>query len=416
MKLTDRLRNAWSVFNNKDPTIGHYEYGASFGSRQDRRRLTRGNERSIINAIFTRFSVDVSSVKIRHVRLDDNERYSEDMDSDLNRCFKYSANIDQTGRAFVQDAVMSMLDEGHVVIVPTVTDTDPDESGSCKIYEMRTAKVLNWLPRSVRISLYNDATGQREELTVPKESVAIVENPFYSVMNEPNSTMQRLVRKLNLLDAVDEQSSSGRLDLIVQLPYTVRSEARKKEAEQRIANIERQLKGGKFGIAYTDGTEKVVQLNRPVENNLMKQIEYLTSMLFSQLGITQGILDGSADETTKLNYENRIVEPILSALVDEMLRKFLSNTAISQRQSIMYFKDIFKLAPISVIAEIADKFTRNEIMTSNEIRQHIGMKPSKDPKADQLNNSNIRSPDMGPGYPENYESEEETIQNEETGF
>lgn len=384
-----RWKRAWNIFMNKDPSRDYSNTGPGYYYRPDRPRFTRGNEQSIVTSVYNRIALDVASVAIRHVRLDENDRYLETIDSDLNSCFALEANVDQTGRAFIQDVVMSMFDEGCVAIVPVDTDIDPEDSDSYKIYSMRTGKIVEWKPRHVRVRLYNDLTGQKEEVILPKEKVAIIENPLYAVINEPNSTMQRLIRKLNLLDVVDEQSSSGKLDLIIQLPYVIKSDARRRQAEERRQAIENQLSGSKYGIAYTDGTEKVTQLNRSVENNLMKQIEYLTSMLYSQLGITTSILDGTADEKTMLNYNNRNVEPILSAIVDEVKRKFLTKTARSQRQSITFFRDPFRLVPVNDLAEIADKFTRNEIMTSNEIRQIVGMKPSDDPRADELRNKNL---------------------------
>lgn len=384
-----RWKRAWNIFMNKDPSRDYSDTGPGYYYRPDRPRFTRGNEQSIVTSVYNRIALDVASVAIRHVRLDENDRYLETIDSDLNSCFALEANVDQTGRAFIQDVVMSMFDEGCVAIVPVDTDTDPEDTDSYKIYSMRTGKIVEWKPRHVRVRLYNDLTGQKEEVVLPKKKVAIIENPLYAVINEPNSTMQRLIRKLNLLDVVDEQSSSGKLDLIIQLPYVIKSDARRRQAEERRQAIEDQLSGSKYGIAYTDGTEKVTQLNRSVENNLMKQIEYLTSMLYSQLGITTSILDGTADEKTMLNYNNRSVEPILSAIVDEVKRKFLTKTARSQRQSITFFRDPFRLVPVNDLAEIADKFTRNEIMTSNEIRQIVGMKPSDDPRADELRNKNL---------------------------
>lgn len=384
-----RWKRAWNIFMNKDPSRDYSNTGTGYYYRPDRPRFTRGNEQSIVTSVYNRIALDVASVAIRHVRLDENDRYLETIDSDLNNCFALEANVDQTGRAFIQDVVMSMFDEGCVAIVPVDTDIDPEDTDSYKIYSMRTGKIVEWKPRHVRVRLYNDLTGQKEEVILPKEKVAIIENPLYAVINEPNSTMQRLIRKLNLLDVVDEQSSSGKLDLIIQLPYVIKSDARRRQAEERRQAIENQLSGSKYGIAYTDGTEKVTQLNRSVENNLMKQIEYLTSMLYSQLGITTSILDGTADEKTMLNYNNRSVEPILSAIVDEVKRKFLTKTARSQRQSITFFRDPFRLVPVNDLAEIADKFTRNEIMTSNEIRQIVGMKPSDDPRADELRNKNL---------------------------
>ena len=390
LSFTGRIKHAWNAFLNKDPTYVRDNYSNSSYYRPDRIRLTRGNERSIVTSIFNRIALDVSSIKIYHCRLDDSDRYIEYIESTLNNCLNLEANIDQTGRAFIQDIVMSMFDEGCVAIVPTDIKGNPNKMQSYDILTMRTGKIVEWYPNNVKVSVYNERTGNREELILSKNYVGIVENPLFAVMNEPNSTLQRLMRKLVLLDSVDEQTSSGKLDLIIQLPYTIKSEARKNQADQRRTDIERQLAGSKYGIAYTDSTEKVTQLNRPLENNLMKQIEYLTSMLYSQLGITQSILDGTADEKTMLNYYTRTIEPIISAITDEMTRKFLTKTARSQKQAIMSFRDPFKLVPLNNLADIADKFTRNEILSSNEIRQIVGMKPSDDPKADQLINSNIR--------------------------
>lgn len=389
MGVVSRLKNAWNVFKNKDPTEHYTNLGQSYGYRPDRMRFSRGNERSIVTSVYNRIAMDVAAVDIFHVRTDEDGRFAEVIDSSLNNCFTLEANIDQTGRAFIQDVVQSMLDEGCVAIVPVDTDDEPEESGNFKIYTMRTGQILDWYPEHVRVNVYNQEKGRREEVILPKSTVAIIENPLFAVVNEPNSTMQRLIRKLNLLDAIDEQVCSGKLDLIIQLPYIIKTEARREQAEKRRQDIERQLSDGKYGIAYTDGTERITQLNRPVENNLMSQIEYLTSMLYSQLGMTQSILDGTADEKTMLNYYNRTIEPILSALVEEVKRKFLTKTARAQRQTIMYFRDPFKLAPVGLIAEISDKFTRNEIMTGNEIRQKIGMKPSDDPSADELRNKNL---------------------------
>ena len=402
MGFVDRLQHGWNAFMGRDPTQNHQNIGVSSYLRPDRPRFTRGNERSIVTSVYNRIALDVSAISIQHVRLDDNNRLKDQIDSGLNRCLTLSANIDQTGRAFVQDAVMSMLDEGCVAIVPVDTTINPSVSDSYDILSMRTAKILEWYPNHVKIRVYNEKIGRQEEVVVPKKMVAIVENPLYAVINEPNSTMQRLVRKLGLLDVTDEQTASGKLDLIIQLPYIIKTEARRQQAEERRKNIEMQLAGSKYGIAYTDGTERITQLNRSLENNLMKQIEYLTSMLYSQLGITQSILDGTADEKTMLNYYSRTIEPIISAIVDEMRRKFLTKTARSQHQSILFFRDPFKLVPVNDIAEIADKFTRNEIMTSNELRQVVGMKPSDDPKADMLINSNLNQPEekMGNSYEE----------------
>lgn len=390
--LSTRFKHAWNTFFNRDPTDDFKDVTISYSYRPDRLRLTKGNERSIATSIFNRIALDVSSINIQHCKLDKNGRYISPINSKLNNCLTLEANKDQTSRAFIQDVVMSMFDEGCVAIVPIETTANPSITDSYDIYSMRTGKILEWYPDQVKVRVYNDRTGKKEDIKLPKSTVAIIENPLYAVMNEPNSIMQRLIRKLNLLDAIDEQSGSGKLDLIIQLPYTIRSEARRNEAEKRRKDIEMQLANSKYGIAYADATEHITQLNRSVENNLMKQIEYLTEMAYSQLGITQTILDGTADEKTMLNYNNRTVEPIISAIVDGMKRTFLSKTARSQLQSILFFNNPFKLVPISQIAEVADKFTRNEILTSNEIRQIIGMKPSDDPKADQLINSNISQP------------------------
>ncbi len=386
--LMSRIKNSWNAFRNRDPTMFYNEPGMSYTYRPDRVRFSRGNERSIVTSVYNKIAMDVAAVDIRHCRVDANGRYIEDVDSDFNTCLTLEANIDQTHRAFRQDVVMSMFDEGAVAIVPIESKGDPTIGTSFDIRSMRVAKIVEWFPRSVKVEVYNDRTGKKENLIFPKKSVAIIENPLYSVINEPNSTMKRLVRKLNLLDAIDEQSGSGKLDLIIQLPYAVKGELRQQQADKRKDSIIEQLKGP-YGIAYIDGTEKITQLNRPVENNLMKQVEYLTNMLYSQIGITPAIMDGTADEKTMLNYNNRTIEPIVAAIVDAMKRNFLSKTARTQGQTIMAFRDPFKLVPINNIAEIADKFTRNEILTSNEIRQIIGFKPSDDPKADQLRNSNI---------------------------
>ena len=384
-----RLKHAWNAFRNRDPTSLYRDYGYSYSYRPDRVRFTRGNERTIITSIYNRIAIDIASVDIKHCRLDENNRFIEEINSGLNSCLNLEANLDQTGRAFKQDIVMSMFDEGCVAIVPTDTTANPKLTSSYDILTMRTGKILDWYPEHVKVRIYNEKKGKKEELILPKSTVGIVENPLYAIINEPNSTMQRLIRKLSLLDITDEQTASGKLDLIIQLPYIIKSEARRQQADQRRKDIEMQLAGSKYGIAYTDGTEKITQLNRSLENNLLKQIESLTNTLYSQLGITQTILDGTADEKTMLNYNNRTIEPIVSAIVDELKRKFLTKTARSQGQSIMFFRDPFKLVPINNIAEIADKFTRNEILTSNEVRQLIGFKPSSDPKADQLINSNI---------------------------
>ena len=388
LNLSTRLAHAWNAFTSRDPTQ-YIITGPGYSSRPDRPRLSRGNEKSIATSIFNRIALDVSSVNIKHCRLDKNGRYVEDIDSGLNNCLNLEANKDQTGRAFIQDVVLSMLDEGCVALVPAEITIDPKSSNSYQIDSMRTGKITEWYPDTVRVRLYNDRTGEKEEILLPKNQVAIIENPLYAVVNEYNSTMQRLIRKLSLLDVTDEQTASGKLDLIIQLPYVIKTETRREQAERRRKDIIDQLAGSQYGIAYTDGTEKITQLNRSLENNLLKQVEYLTNMVYSQLGITQSVLDGTADEKTMLNYMNRTVEPIISAIVDELKRKFLTKTARSQLQSIVYFRDPFRLVPVNDIAEIADKFTRNEIMTSNEIRQIVGMQPSKDPKADKLVNSNI---------------------------
>ena len=384
-----RLKSGWNAFRNRDPTgVYTQNIGPSYSYRQDRNRFSRGNERSIVVSVYNRIAMDAATISMKHVQLDKDGRFSSEINSGLNTCMNLEANIDQTGRAYMQDLVQSMLDEGCVADIPVETDKDPNLTESYQIRSMRTGKILDWYPKHVKVRVYNEATGQKEDIILPKKNVGIIENPLYAVMNEPSSTMQRLIRKLNLLDAIDEQSGSGKLDLIIQLPYSVKSELRKKQADQRREDIIEQLKGP-FGIAYTDGTEKIIQLNRPIENNLMKQIEYLTSQLYSQLGITQSIMDGTADDKTMLNYYNRTIEPIVAAIADERKRKFLSKTARTQGQSIMFFRDPFKLVPVNDLAEIADKLTRNEIATSNEMRQVIGWKPSDDPKADELRNSNI---------------------------
>ena len=396
---------------NKDPTSNYQNYGMSYSSRPDRPRLTRGNEKTIITSVYNRIALDVAAIDIRHCKLDENGRFLENVNSGLNDCLTLEANIDQTGRAFIQDAVLSMLDEGVVALVPVDTSINPNDTNSYNILSMRTAKILQWYPAYVRVQLYNDRTGNKEELTLPKKSVAIIENPLYAVINEPNSTMQRLIRKLSLLDIVDEQTSSGKLDLIIQLPYTIKSEARREQAERKRKDIADQLSGSQYGIAYIDATEKVTQLNRSLDNNLMKQVEYLTTMLFSQLGITQAILEGTADEQAMLNYTNRTIEPIISAITDELKRKFLTKTARSQSQTITFFRDPFKLVPVNNIADIADKFTRNEIMTSNEIRQIVGLRPSKDPKADQLINSNLNHNENEPKGSTNPVTESDDTEN-----
>lgn len=389
--LTSRFKNAWNAFRNRDPTLFYNEPGMSYTYYPDRARFSRGNERSIATSVYNRIAMDVAAVTLKHCRVDSQGRYIEDINSDLNTCLTLEANIDQTNREFIQDAVMSMFDEGAVALVPIEAKGNVDLSESFDIRSMRVGKIIEWFPRSVKVEVYNDRTGVKERIMMRKKSVAIIKNPFYSVMNEPNSTMRRLIRKLNILDAIDEQSGSGKLDLIIQLPYAVKGELKQQQADKRRNDIVEQLKGP-FGIAYIDGTEKVTQLNRPVENNLMKQIEYLTNMFYSQIGMTPSVLDGTADEKTMLNYNNRTIEPIVSVIVDSMKRSWISKTARSQGQTIMAFNEPFKLVPINNIAEIADKFTRNEILTSNEIRQLIGFKPSNDPKADQLINSNISQP------------------------
>lgn len=396
LSVGSRFKNAWNAFRNREPTKVFQDIGYGYSYRPDRFHLTRGNERSIVTSVYNRIALDVAAIDIRHVQLDAEGRFCDVVQSGLNNCLSTEANLDQTGRAFIQDAVMSMMDEGCIAIVPVDTDDDPDDTTGYQILSMRVGRIRDWYPKHIRVELYNEETGRKQDIVVPKSTVAIVENPLYAVINEPNSTMQRLIRKLNLLDAVDEQSSSGKLDLIIQLPYVIKTEARRKQAEKRRKDIEQQLAGSKYGIAYTDGTERITQLNRSLENNLMKQIEYLTSMLYSQLGITQSILDGTADDKTMLNYYNRTIEPIIAAIVDEMKRKFLSKTARSQNKSIKFFRDPFKLVPVADLAEISDKFTRNEIATSNEMRQVIGWKPSDDPKADELRNSNISQPNESP--------------------
>lgn len=391
MSFGSRLKHAWNAFTG-NIQMNYRDLGMSYSYRADRPRMSRGNERSIVTSVYNRIALDVAALNVQHVRLDENGRFLSVIDDGLNNCLTLEANVDQTARSFIQDVVISMFDEGSVAIVPVDTTTDPNVSGSYDIQSLRVGQILDWYPQYIRTRVYNEQTGRKEDIVVPKSAVAIIENPLYAVINEPNSTMQRLIRKLNLLDVIDEQSGSGKLDLIIQLPYVIKTEAKRQQAENRRKDIERQLSGSKYGIAYTDGTEHITQLNRSVNNNLMSQIEYLTSMLYSQLGITQSILDGTADEKTMLNYNNRTIEPIISAIVDEMKRKFLTKTARSQRQSISFFRDPFKLVPVNEIAEIADKFTRNEIMTSNEIRQVVGMKPSDDPRADELRNKNLSEP------------------------
>lgn len=396
LSFGSRIRRAWNVFKNRDPmTDMSWRLGYGDSQRADRVILSSNNEKTIVNAIYNRIALDVASLKFRHVRLDENERFKEEMSTGLNEVLKTEANLDQSGRAFVHDMVLSMIDEGVVAAVPVETTDDPEVSSSYDILQMRVGPIVEWYPQHVKVRLYNSVTGQRQEFTFRKRDVAILENPFYAVMNAPNSTLQRLIRKLRLLDVIDEQAGSGKLDLIIQLPYTIRSEARQQQAEIRRKSVEDQLAGNKLGIAYIDSTEKVIQLNRSVENNLLKQVEYLTSMLYSQLGFSQSILDGTADEQTMLNYQNKTVEPLASTITDEFKRKFLTKTARTQGQSVMFFTEPFRLTPVSQIAEIADKFTRNEILTSNEIRQSIGIKPSDDPKADELRNSNLNQEKQG---------------------
>jgi hypothetical protein len=400
-RLGDTLKHAWKIFTNPDETRNSpwpiqpvnneqtYIGGGSYGARPDRTRLRIPNERSIISSIYTRLSIDVASVDMRHVRLDQDNRYLEDIDSGLNNCLVLEANIDQAARAFRQDVAMTLFDKGVAALVPTDTSVNPQESGGYDILTLRVGEIVTWYPRHVRVSLWNEDRAIRQEITLDKSAVAIIENPLYAVMNEPNSTLQRLLNKLNLLDAIDSQSASGKLDLIIQLPYVIKSEARRQQAEQRRSDIEFQLRGSQYGIAYTDGTEKVIQLNRPAENNLMSQIEFLTEMLYGQLGLTEEVMNGTADEKAMLNYWNRTVEPVLTAVVEAMRRRFLTKTARTQKQTIQFFRDPFRLVPIENIAEIADKFTRNEIMSSNEIRQVVGLAPHSDPNADKLLNSNM---------------------------
>lgn len=396
LSFGSRIRRAWNVFKNRDPmTDMSWRLGYGDSQRADRVILSSNNEKTIVNAIYNRIALDVASLKFRHVRLDENERFKEEMSTGLNEVLKTEANLDQSGRAFVHDMVLSMIDEGVVAAVPVETTDDPEVSSSYDILQMRVGPIVEWYPQHVKVRLYNSVTGQRQEFTFRKRDVAILENPFYAVMNAPNSTLQRLIRKLRLLDVIDEQAGSGKLDLIIQLPYTIRSEARQQQAEVRRKSVEDQLAGNKLGIAYIDSTEKVIQLNRSVENNLLKQVEYLTSMLYSQLGFSQSILDGTVDEQTMLNYQNKTVEPLASTITDEFKRKFLTKTARTQGQSVMFFTEPFRITPVSQIAEIADKFTRNEILTSNEIRQIIGIKPSDDPKADELHNSNLNQEKQG---------------------
>ena len=414
MKIGDRLAHAWNAFMNRDPTTNNIYSGSSYFNRPDRTRLRTGTEKSIINAIYNRLSLDTASMDIRHVRLDDNGRYIETIDSYFNECLTLSANTDQTSRMFMQDVAMSLLDEGSVAIVPVDTTFNPNITSSYDILSLRTGKILEWFPQHVKIRVYDENKGVKKDVIIPKKNVALIENPYYSIMNAHNSTLQRLIRKLNILDAIDEQSGSGKLDMIIKLPYAIKGTTRQRQAEERRKKIEDQLTDSKYGIAYIDGTESITQLNRPVENNLMKQIEYLTNLLFSQLGLTQAILDGTADEKTMLNYYNRTIEPILSAITDEMKRKFLTKTARTQGQTIQFFRDPFKLVPVTEIAEIADTLTRNEIASSNEIRQIMGWKPSSDPKADELRNSNISAPNDEIEYNEGYSEDDEYDDSEDS--
>ena len=408
----DRLKHAWNAFTSRSPTATSTETFSSYGYRPDRVRLRRSRDRTIITAIYNRIAIDCAAIDIKHVRLDKNGRYTDTINSSLNDCLNLEANIDQSGRELIRDLVLSMCDEGVVALVPVDTDLDPNVTGGYDILSMRVAKIIQWYPQHVKVSLYDEETGKHREIILPKKIVAIVENPLYSVMNEPNSILQRLLRKMTLLDVIDEQSGSGKLDLIIQLPYTLKSTGRQEQAEARRKQIEMQLSGSKYGIAYTDATERITQLNRPAENNLMNQIEYLTNLLYSQLGMAKEIFEGTADEKVMLNYYNRTIEPILSTIVESMKRKFLTKSARTKGHSIMFFRDPFKLVPVDNIAEIADKFTRNEIMTSNEIRQIIGMKPSDDPKADQLINSNLNQESNVPTA--GYQTEEEGYEEELT--
>lgn len=390
MAISDRIKNAWNAFFTKqEPTFNYWNYGSSYSYRPDRPHYGRRSDKTIVTAIYNRIAIDAAAIKFQHVRLDENDRFKEVIYSGLNECLTIDANVDQTGRAFMQDIVMSMLDEGCVAVIPTDTSANPNLTNTYEIYSMRTGKILEWFPEHIRVEVYNERKGAKEELLVKKANCAIIENPLYAVMNEPNGTLQRLIRKLSLLDAIDEQSGSGKLDLIIQLPYVIKSDARREQAEYRRKAIEEQLAGSKYGIAYTDATEHVTQLNRPAENNMLKQIEYLTNMLYGQLGITPEVLNGTANSQMMLNYYNRTIEPILSAISDEMNRKFLTKTARSQKQTVAFFNDPFKLAPVEELANIADLFTRNAIMSSNEIRQIIGLKPSNDPMADELSNKNL---------------------------
>ena len=414
MGLLEKLKNAWNAFRQvEEPTYRaptYINYGYSSSSRPDRMYFTRGNDRSIITAVYTRMAVDVAMLDFKHVRTDEENRYLEDIDSGLNGCLTLEANKDQTARAFIQDAMQSLFDEGCIALVPIDTDKNPDDTSSYDILSMRVGRITQWMPDHVRVEVYNDRKGFKQEIVMPKADVAIIENPLYSIMNAPNSTLQRLIRKLNLLDAIDEQSGSGKLDLIIQLPYIIKTDARRQQADKRRKDIEEQLSGSKYGIAYTDGTEKITQLNRPVDNNLLNQITYLTSMLYSQLGIDETILNGTADPKTMLNYMNRTIKPLAICLVDEMKRKFLTSTARSQKQTIMYFSDPFALVPVDQLAELADKFTRNEIISPNEFRQKIGLKPAQDPAADELRNRNINAGE-GEQFANTGEDQEQQVAN-----
>lgn len=410
VNLISRLKHSWNAFMNRDPTYDYINTGPGYSSRPDRPRFTRGNERTIVTAIYNRIALDVASINISHCKVDNNGRFIETINSSLNKCLNLEANLDQTGRAFVQDIVMSMLDEGSVAIVPVETDISPSKTESYKILSMRTGKIIEWYPNHVKVRLYDERDGEKKDIKLEKKSVAIIENPLYAVINEHNSTMQRLMRKLALLDSMDERMSTGKLDMIIQLPYVIKSETRRKEAERRRKELEEQMSGSTYGIGYIDGTERIVQLNRSLDNNLVKQVEQLTSQLYSQLGITQAILDSSASEEEMLNYYSRTIEPIISAIVDEMKRKFLTKTARTQNQTIKFFRDPFRLVPLSKLAEIAGTFTQNEIITANEVRQIIGMKPSDDPKADQLVNSNINQTGLGAGIEDQQKQKQEQSQ------
>jgi hypothetical protein len=412
LTIGSRIKNAWNAFKNEE--VHSYVYrdlGSISTYRPDRPRLTLGNERSIINSIYNRISIDVAAISIRHARVNENGNYMEDIESGLNNVLTTEANIDQTGRAFIQDMVLTLCDEGCIAVVPVDTNVDPNNTDSYNILSMRVGKILAWYPAHVKVRLYNDRTGKKEDLTLPKSRVAIIENPLYSIMNEPNSTAKRLIRKLNLLDAIDEQSGSSKLDLIIQLPYSIKTPSQKTLAERRKKDIEDQLYNSKYGIAYIDGTEKVTQLNRAAENNLMSQIQYLTNMLYSQLGVTEAIINGTATEQEMLNYYNRTIEPILSAITDEFKRKFLTKTARTQGQTIFFFKDPFKLVPTSQIADISDKLTRNEILSSNEVRAIIGYRPSSDPAADELRNKNLNQSTDAAQNSDSENNEEEENQN-----